>query len=99
MAQAVPLVTQGGGYGALERLGTAGILVVASYYMLKYFIGQLAKKDTRQDDLTDRFVAATREQTAAIRDFIATQATMAAAIDKLTIAVNSLQERRTVRRD
>ena len=83
---------------AVERLGTAGILVIASYYMLKYFIGQLARKDKRLDDITDLFVAATREQTAAIRDFIAeqklTHQLMAASIDKLTVAVDSLQERR-----
>lgn len=88
---------------ALERLGTAGILVIASYYMLKYFIGQLARKDQRLDAITDLFVAATREQTAAIRDFISEQSLsselMAASLDKLTKAVDSLQERRTAKRE
>ena len=87
----------------LERLGTAGVLVVGSYYMIKYFMGQLARKDTRLDDITDRFVTATREQTAAIRDFISeqqrTQLIMATAIDKLTMAVGQLEERRQSQRD
>lgn len=90
-------------FGALERLGTAGVLVIAGYYMLKYFIGQLARKDARLEEMTDRFVKATQEQTAAIRDFQAdqqrSQQTMAAAIDRLTVAVDRLQERRTAQRE
>lgn len=83
---------------AVERLGDASILVVAAYYMLKYFISQLDKKDVRLNDLTDRFVTATRDQTQAIRDFIAeqsrTQQTMSTAMDKLTVAVDHLTDRR-----
>lgn len=84
--------------GLVERLGVTSILVVFAYYLIKYFIGQLDKKDLRLNDLTDRFVIATREQTEAIRGFIAeqqrTQLTMSTAIDKLTVAVDHLQERR-----
>ncbi len=47
--------------GPLERLGTAGILVVAAYYLLKYFISELAKKDQRNTEITDRFIAAIKE--------------------------------------
>ncbi len=75
---------------AFERLGTAGILVIAGYYLLKYFMGQLAKKDTRLDDITDRFVTATREQSTAIRDF-------ASVLDKLSDSVDGLQRRSTHR--
>lgn len=99
MAQVLPEPTG----GVVERLGTASLLVIASYFMLKYFIVQLAKKDARLDDLTDRFVTATQQQTAAIRDFIAeqqrTQQTMTAAIEKLSLAVDHLQERRAAQRD
>lgn len=77
---------------ALERLGVAGILVVASYYMLKYFMAQLARKDSRLDDITDRFVTATRDQSKALSDFTAV-------LDKLTDAVDGFQERRTAQRD
>lgn len=87
---------------SVERLGVASILVIAAYFLLKYFIAQLDKKDLRLNDITDRFVTATRDQTQAIRDFIAeqqrTQTTMATAIDKLTVAVDNLQERRSVPR-
>ena len=86
-----------------ERLGVAGILVLAATYLLRYFIAQQDKKDGRLDDITDRFIVSTREQTSAIRDFIAeqqrTQQTMASAIDKLTTAVDRLQERRSHLRD
>jgi predicted membrane protein len=72
---------------ALERLGTVGVLVVASYYMIKYFMGQMARKDERIDKITDLFVAAFREQTVTSERFIA-------AIDKLAVAVDDLHERR-----
>ncbi len=95
--------------GALERLGVASILVIASYYLLKYFIAQLDKKDLRLNDITDKFVEATRLQTKAIENFIAeqqrtqasmmmAQATMTSAIDKLSIAVDHMQERRLSQR-
>lgn len=89
--------------GLVERLGVTSILVVFAYYLIKYFIGQLDKKDLRLNDLTDRFVLATREQTEAIRGFIAeqqrSQLTMSTAIDKLTVAVDHLQERRLNQRE
>ena len=52
--------------GVLERLGVASILVIAAVFMLRYFMSQLEKKDTRVSELTDRFLVATREQTSVI---------------------------------
>ena len=87
---------------AVERLGVAGILVVASYYLMKYFVAQLEKKDERLNEITDRFVQATSSQTQAIERFVGEQrimqAAMTTAIDKLTVAVDHLQERRVVQR-
>lgn len=47
--------------GPLERLGVAGILVVAAYFFIRYFMSELAKKDTRIVDITDRFIAAMKD--------------------------------------
>jgi hypothetical protein len=49
--------------GAWERLGVAGILVIAGYFLIRYFMSELAKKDTRLSEVTDRFLAATHQQT------------------------------------
>lgn len=40
----------------LERLGTAGLLVAAAYWLVRYFIGQIEKKDAeaRADRQEDR---------------------------------------------
>lgn len=76
---------------AVERLGVAAIIVVGSYYLIKYFITQLAAKDKRLDDLTDRFIKATETMTIAVQ-------TVMVSVDKLTVAVDSLHERRTHQR-
>lgn len=52
--------------GLWERLGVAGILVVAAVFMLRYFMAELSKKDVRLADLTDRFLKSTEQQTAAL---------------------------------
>lgn len=43
----------------LERLGVAGILVVAAYFVIRYFMGVVAKKDEALAALTERFISVT----------------------------------------
>jgi hypothetical protein len=68
--------------GPLERLGVAAILVVAAYYLIKYFMSELSKKDTRNTELTDRFIAAMTQQTGLVTK----------AITDNTSAMNELKE-------
>lgn len=82
LAQALPAV---GNVDVLERLGTAGFMVLGCYWLVKYFMAQLAKKDARIDDITDRSVTA--------------QYQMTAALEKLTVAIDHLHERRDAQRD
>jgi len=47
--------------GVWERLGVAGILVVASYFLLRYFIGELARKDDRLNEMGQQFIDTMKE--------------------------------------
>lgn len=76
---------------AVERLGVAAIVVIACYYLVKYFMGQLDKANVRNDDLSDRFIKATETMTLAVQGFTH-------ALEKLSVAVDNLQERRTHQR-
>ncbi len=98
LTEALPLPFESMG-GAMERLGVAGILVLAGAWLVKYFIAQLALKDARNNDLADRFVSVTEKMTVAIQSNAAEQQRMAAVIDKLAVAVDRLQERRVHQRD
>ncbi len=75
----------------VERLGVASILVFACYFMVRYFIGQLEKSNERNNVLADRFISATETMTLAVQGFTH-------ALDKLSVAVDNLQERRAHQR-
>jgi hypothetical protein len=75
---------------AIERLGVAGILVFAAYFLIRYFMGLLEKKEARLTDVTDRFLKATEEyhqvtSTLAeeFREFRSTHREMASALAEL----------------
>src|SRR3954471_18031739 len=76
--------------GAVERLGVAGILVVAGYFLVRYFIAELAKKGTRLTDVTDRFITATQAQTAVISQVNDEMRRVREAHEKMADAVNEL---------
>lgn len=80
--------------GPLERLGTAAVIVIAAYYLVKYFIAELAKKDTRNTEITDRFITAMTTQTGIVTKVIADNTTAMAnntsAMDDLKDAVRQL---------
>lgn len=46
-----------------ERLGTAGLLVCAAYFMLRYFMGEAEKKDARIFQLVEQQRAAFEKNT------------------------------------
>lgn len=73
--------------GPLERLGTAAVIVIAAYYLVKYFIAELAKKDSRIDAVTDRFIAAMATQTEVVTQVIVDNT---AAMNDLKDAVRQL---------
>jgi Mg2+ and Co2+ transporter CorA len=75
---------------AYERLGVASILVTAAYFLIRYFMGLLEKKEVRLNDVTDRFLAATEAHTETIAEFTQevremrmTHASLASAIAEL----------------
>jgi methyl-accepting chemotaxis protein len=76
--------------GAWERLGVAGILVVAGYFLVRYLMAQLDKKDGRLTDVTDRFITATREQTGVIAQVNEEMRRVREAHEKMAEAVNDL---------
>lgn len=86
---------------ATERLGTVGLLVVASFFVAKwlasqldaqhkYYVEELQKKDARILDVTDRFLAATREQTGVIIQVTDEMRRMREAHEKVTNAIGDL---------
>jgi len=86
--------------GMVERLGVAAILVLAAAWMVRYFIAQLDKKDQRLTDLTDRFLAATKEHTVVVEGVRhelqlvrETNHTLITAINNLRPAVEALERR------
>jgi hypothetical protein len=77
--------------GMWERLGVAGIIVVAAYFLLRYFMAQLDKKEGRVSDLTDRFLKATEMQTMALSQstMALSQSTAALAQSTAALALNT----------
>lgn len=70
--------------GVWERLGVAGILVVAAFFLLRYFMAQLEKKEIRNLELTDRFMKSTEMMTMAL-----TQSSAALAQSTAALALNT----------
>lgn len=85
--------------GMVERMGVAAVIVVAAYYMNKYFISKLDQKDAYIVDLTRQLIAASRESAQVIADNAAAKIEMSGAIRNLTTAVDRLQERRSAPRE
>lgn len=71
-----------------ERLGTVGIVAVGSYYLVKYFMGQIDKKDARNETLQQAHVDAIKQMHA---EQVATNAV------HTTMLVDELRESRSGR--
>jgi len=46
---------------SLKTMGVAGVVVIAACYLVKYFMGQIDKKDTRNESLNREFIAVVKE--------------------------------------
>jgi hypothetical protein len=44
--------------GIVERVGTAGVVVAGAYFIVKYFMAQIEKKDARLDGVQTAYVNA-----------------------------------------
>lgn len=74
----------------LERLGVAGILVVAAYFLIKYFIGVVGKKDEVIATLTERFIQVAERFAVATEANTRTLETVQDAITQSTQSVDKL---------
>lgn len=54
---------------AIERLGVAGILAVAAYFLIRYFMSIIEKKELRLNDVTDRFLTTTEKHATVVEEF------------------------------
>lgn len=68
----------------LERLGVAGILVIAAYFMLRYFMGQMDKKEQQIELMTKQFIDVAKQFATISERSIATQEAVTESIDRLT---------------
>jgi hypothetical protein len=70
--------------GSLERLGVASVLVVAAYFMIRYFISVVAAKDRAISDLTERFIVVTERFATATEANTRTMDAIQESMDRLT---------------
>lgn len=75
-----------------ERLGTVGILVVASYLMLRWLMAQLEKKDQRIEQITSAAALTGKDNQRALIDVLqenfAVQRQVSEALDDLRRALD-----------
>lgn len=84
--------------GAWERLGVSGILVLVAFFLVKYFIGQLAAVHSQKDRLTELFIEATRLQSTVIATNSAEMVRSRDSHEKLSDAVRELTDAVRARR-
>lgn len=70
--------------GSLERLGVAGILVVAAYFLIRYFIGVVAEKDKALAELTKQFITVAERFATATEANTHAMGAMQESIERLT---------------
>lgn len=77
--------------GIIERLGTAGILVIAGAFLLRYFIGVVTKKDEIIMQMTEKFIQQTKqfaeiteENTHVMRQVQASTASVQDSVEQMT---------------
>lgn len=68
----------------IERLGVAGILVVAAYFLLKYFMSEIAKKDQQLTDQTKQFISTTERFATISERSLTTMENVRESVDGLT---------------
>lgn len=68
----------------LERLGVAGILVVAAYFMLRYFMSQIDKKEKQIEAVTQQFIDVARQFATISERSIHTSEAVQESINQLT---------------
>lgn len=81
----------------IERLGTAGILVVASIFMLRWMMAQLEKKDKRIEEITAVAVLAAEKNSLVLMDIVKedwkVKREVADAMREFTNAVNQVRQK------
>ncbi len=97
-AQALPPEPMG---AVTERLGVAGVIVIGSYLLTKYFMGVVKELQQRNNDLSDRFAKVVETMTVAVQNVTSVlqtvsaeqqrmQATMMAVQGTMTAAIDKL---------
>lgn len=84
----------------IEQFGLTGVFILAAWLMMRYFMGQIEKKDTRIQELTNTFMSEIARRDASLTDLTSrysalaekTATTIDRNLDSIEKLINDIRE-------